>query len=412
MLGANTGSVLFEIADKGYRLDFIEFIILLVVGFAIVYLAVRLITGIFKIPSKACQWKDNRSAKKVGKITQQGYADLIKGDYASAESKLIMHMDKSSTPLLNCLAAAHAAHEQGSAEKRDTYFSLAYQADPSAKTAIDISRAEMQYDAGDIKGASETIRNGLAIAPKNEALLRLSLDVNRDLENWDAVIYQLPKLKKYTSATEQELEFYSFEAATALLDNVKDVEGLDVAWGKLSRAQKAEADYKRVYATRLADLRKPYLCEKFIVKSLKKSWDSELVYLFGLLDNDAPRQYKKALSWLSSNKDDANLLLTLGRLALRTEDKDAAKKYFEQAIEAGANEEADRELAKLMEEAGDLQKALAYYRSGMDKLSYMEGLSSKEVDSALEDSDDIIIVDEKPVEKAETKAAEDEKKVQ
>lgn len=409
MLGANTGSVLFEIAGNGYRLDFIEFILIMVVGFGLIYFAIRLLVGIFKIPSKACEWKDNRSAKKVGKITQQGYADLIKGDYASAESKLIMNVDKSATPLLNCLAAAHAAHEQGSIEKRDTYFSLAYQADASAKTAIDISRAEMQYDSGDIKGASETIRNGLAIAPKNEALLRLSLDVNRELENWDAVNYQLPKLKKYTSATEEELAYYAYEAATALLDNVNDEDGLDIAWGKLTRAQKADPDYKRIYATRLADLGKPYLCEKFIVKSLNKLWDSELVYLFGLLDNDAARQYKKALSWTGSHKDDANLFLTLGRLALRLEDKDAAKKYYEQAIEAGANEEADRELAKLMEEEGDLQKALAYYRSGMNKLSHTDGLSNKDAETVLEDSDDIIIVDEKA---EAAKEAEAVKKVQ
>ena len=71
---------------------------------------------------------------------------------------------------------------------------------------------------------------------------------------------------------------------------------------------------------------------------------------------------------LANHPQDPNLLLTLGRLAFRSEAWDKAKNYYQQAITAGASQEANRELGQLLENLGESDKALEYYRSGLEKV--------------------------------------------
>ena len=414
LLKGDTGLITVKFGEQiNYEMTFIDFAFAAVIFFIVAYYIFRIIGGIIRTPKKMKKWKEESEIKKSGRKTQQGYADLIKGDFASAEKKLVMAADKCSTPLLNYLAAAHAAHQQGHTEKREQYFKLAYESDPSSNIAIEINKAEMYYESGDIAGARNILEKIQHLAPKNEQIQRMLLETNRDTHSWDGVIGQLPKLKKIENITEEEISQYSFEACASILEKADDTDELNAAWKKLSRKQKAEADYKHIYANRLIDLGKPFACEQFIKKAVNKSWDSELVYLYGIVDNDNKRQLKTAKSWLKNHGDDANLLLTLGRISLRLDDKEAAKEYFEKALEVGANEEADRELARMMEAEGDIQKALEYYRSCMNKISpYADeekpldnsnaGDSEAEAEN-LEENKDIIIVDSEDDAKQEAK---------
>ncbi|MDH3343405.1 MAG: hypothetical protein OEM07_06755, partial [Gammaproteobacteria bacterium] len=59
------------------------------------------------------------------------------------------------------------------------------------------------------------------------------------------------------------------------------------------------------------------------------------------------------------------LLLTLGRLSLRNSDLEKARAYLEASMQADPQPETCKELAALLEQTGEQEMAIEYYRKGL-----------------------------------------------
>ena len=338
--------------------------------FILMYLLFRLLSWVFGTKKRVGKWKQRKDEVSAGKSMQKGYVDLIEGKWDSAEKQLLAKVDKSPAPVLNYLAAAHAAQQNGEPDRRDEYLKKAFDKDPSSKVAVDLTQARMQFEAGDLEEAKNTLMRLTFHVPKNEQVQRMLLAVNREREDYAGVLQQLPKLKKLKNFSGEEAIATECEACTNLLEGAREqgIEQVDKLWSSLTKKQRQTPELVDQYAYELLEAGEDEKCELLLRKTLRKSWDSDLVYTYGLVQHDAPRQLRLAEDWLNNQPQDPNLLLTLGRLAFRSEDWDKAKNYYQQAITAGASQEANRELGQLMENLGESDKALEYYRSGLEKV--------------------------------------------
>ncbi len=346
------------------------FILGAIILFILGYLLFRLIGWIFGAKKRVGKWKQKKDEIKAGKSMQKGYIDLIEGKWDSAEKQLIAKADKSPAPVLNYLAAAHAAQQNGEPGRRDEYLKKAYDNDPSSKVAVDLTQARMQYEAGDLDEAKNTLTRLLFHVPKNEQVQRMLLAVNRERGDYQSVLEQLPKLKKLANFTADEAVATEREACASLLENcqAEGIEMIEKTYNSLSKKQKQIPQIVNQYAYELLDADKHEQAELLVRQTLRKNWNSDLAYTYGLINNDPPRQLRLAEGWLNNQPQDANLLLTLGRLAVGSKAWEKAKNYYQQAITAGASQEANRELGQLLEDQGEADKALEYYRSGLEQV--------------------------------------------
>ena len=338
--------------------------------FILFYLLFRLLSWVFGTKKRVGKWKQRKDEVGAGKSMQKGYIDLIEGKWDSAEKQLIAKVDKSPAPVLNYLAAAHAAQQNGEPNRRDEYLKKAFDKDPSSKVAVDLTQARMQFEAGDLDEAKNTLTRLLFHVPKNEQVQRMLLAVNRERKDFGAVLQQLPKLKKLPNYTPEEALANECEACTNLLESAREegIEQVDKFWSSLTRKQRQTPELVDQYAYELLEAGEDEKCELILRKTLRKNWNSDLVYTYGLVQHDASRQLRLAEDWLNNHQQDPNLLLTLGRLAFRSEDWEKSKNYYQQAITAGASQEANRELGQLLENLGESDKALEYYRSGLEQV--------------------------------------------
>ena len=117
--------------------------------------------------------------------------------------------------------------------------------------------------------------------------------------------------------------------------------------------------------------------EPLIASALGKNWNSELVMLYGQIElNEPSHQLAVAEGWLKQYPEDAGLLQTLARLALKNKLWGKARSYLEASIAISATPHAYQLLGLLLERLGETEKANQCFRTGL-------GLVAPETASAL-----------------------------
>ena len=109
--------------------------------------------------------------------------------------------------------------------------------------------------------------------------------------------------------------------------------------------------------------------EALLRAAINRNWSDELVELYGRAHSDNPSaQLETAESWLRSRPEDPALLLTVGRLSLQNELWGKARSYLESSLKRQPSAQTYRELGALMQRLGEDDKALDYYRGGLESL--------------------------------------------
>ena len=175
------------------------------------------------------------------------------------------------------------------------------------------------------------------------------------------------KLIKEAKLLEMEVAGYCgiLELATS------SQQSFDKAWGKIPKLLQADARMILLYLDLMADQRwQNSSAEQLVLKSLDKQWDDRLIEVYGRFEaRDANVQLARVEKWLDDFGHNENLLLALGRIALRARLWGKAQGYLEASIGAKTTPAACFALAELFEQ--QLQQpdqAAGYYQQGL-KLS-------------------------------------------
>jgi HemY protein len=297
--------------------------------------------------------------------------------WASAQRHLHRAAEAERQPLLYYLGAARAANELGNYGESDNLLERALERQPQAELAIALSHAQLQTDRGDTDGALATLQAMRERHPHNAQTLRQLQRLLQQRGDWSAVIRLLPELRKdkiLPAAELAELERRAWGANLSLAaqreeDGTVGQQSLERAWQQLTSAQRHEPQLVLAYAEQLRQLGAQVEAEEVLRAALKRSYDSHLARLYGLVrGNDPARQLQAAEGWLKDHPADPGLRLTLGRLCLQNSLWGKARDYLESSLRIQRNPEACAELARLLAQMGDAERSNQLFQEGLGLL--------------------------------------------
>jgi len=372
MVRDDPGLVLLRYRDYEVETTLAFALVALIVIVVVIYYCVRLLRGLWRLPRGMKRLSQDRRYSKVRRQLNQGLIDLAEGRFEKAENHLVRLVDFSESPLVHYLAAARAAQLQGKHDARDSYLKAAHEARPDAELAIGVTQAELQLAHQQTEQALATLMHLHGIAPRHDYVTMLLARAYYELKDWQALVEILPdvrrkKLIKEAKLVEMEVAGYCgiLELATSSQSSFEQ------AWNKIPKALQADPRMIHLYLDLMAEQGwHNSSAEQLVLKSLDKQWNDDLIKVYGRFQvKDANVQLARVEKWLDDFGHNENLLLALGRIAMRARLWGKAQGYLEASIGARANPAACLALAELFEQ--QLQqpdKAAEYYQQGL-KLS-------------------------------------------
>lgn len=336
--------------------------------FAILLLMVMLsfVRGLVKNRHFMSRWLGSSSSKRARQKTEKGLIALLEGNWSSANKLLSKSAEKSDTPLINYVGAARAANELGDAKSAEQLLKAAYDKSSSSQFAVGIAQAQIQLEQNQLEQCLATLLRLKKQQPNHPFVLKLLKTVYLRLEDWHQLVKIIPLLRKAPRADKETIKGLEQRAwnkifiqkATELqraeshkADNKQKenaAEQLSQLWKQVPDSLRFDDQLIETYARQLSTLGYDVESESLLRKILSKHWSDTLVSLYGLVQGkNASEQLITAENWLTERPNNAVLLLTLGRLALRNALWGKALEYFEASNRLQPNQQSCAELYRL-----------------------------------------------------------------
>lgn len=383
LLAIATGLTLYAGSDPGYvllarsqwsiEMSLLDFALLLVVLFGVLYLVGRLMRRLWLIPQNMSDWRLNRSTKKARASLTQGLLRLAEGNWIKAQNQLINGLPNSDSPIINYLGAACASQALGNTEERDEYVGAAQKASPQDRFAIAMTQAHLYNWTQQHEQALATLTELRAQQPKHNYILRLLVQTYRALNDWASMAELLPDLRRYKVLAPDMIDGLELQAHRELLMislPSGSLEVLNRAWRAVPKTLRRHPKLIAIYCDHLIKQNKMNDAESLLREAIERERDEQLLELYGRAHSDnIAKQLETAENWLVSQPDDAHLLLAVGRLSIYNELWGKAQSYLESSIKLQPTAHAHHELGALMQRLGEPEKALDCYRRGLEALS-------------------------------------------
>ena len=347
------------------------FLLLMLLVFTGLYFLARMFFRSLNARRDLAEWRRRRNRDRAGKDVLQGYARLIEGNWQEAERELQQRIGYSDTPLINYLGSAYAAQQRGDYGRRDAYLDTALKSDRRFREAVQLTRIRLQYQAGQLEDARQTIESLPAAARKRPTVERMEAEVLRSLGDFEMLEKRLPKLKRHNAFSEVELHDLEKEAFGGQfresLPAPVDAGQVAKAWNALPKDSRRDPEMVLDYVKNLIRAGDSAKAEDQIETALQHHWDPRLVRMFAELEDIQLRnRIRQCLVWREKHPEDGALLLVLARLYQRADELASAQEFYVAAIKHGADEAAYLELGGLLERNGEMEEASRCYRRGLE----------------------------------------------
>ena len=325
-------------------------------------------------------WKAKKQQKN-SRLTYRGLLDLAEGRWVSAGQQLTKSAADSELALINYLGAASAAAELGNEQEANRLLNLAAKADSRNEMAVSLTRVRLLVGDGRYTEALPVLEGLHSRHPKHPYILSLLERTYKNLQQWDQLEKLLADLRANKAMDAEGLHQLEVLVRGAQLrqlinnldpDIAKNKQSLADLWGRTAKNIRSAPTVIVNHAELLAQLGETPLAEKELRKAIKNTWHKHLLAAYGRLDGDTAQQLKTAEGWLKEQPDNADLLLTLGRLCKRSELWGKARDYLEAALKLESRSEIYAELAEVMGRLGEHDKSLQFYRQGLLEVTASE----------------------------------------
>ena len=364
----NPGYVLLVYPPYRIELSLTLFIVLLLLAFVFGYALVRLIIAFLQLPAYVRKFRLERAQAKARELLDEELGAFFEGRYAASEKAAARAMELGDTSALHPIIAARSAHELREYKKRDAYLSAAEGKTIGDSTMRLMTASKFLLDQRDPRGALEALQELRDSGVKGHlGAMSLELKAHQQAGNWDEVLNVLDKLEKRASI---DATLAAQLRQQAWLEKIRQQETLA---GLTACLKNIPADFKRrskIAATAALALIQHgggSLAQQLLSDSLNAQWDSELVALYGdCQSNDVVAQIEQAEKWLNQHKQDAGLLLALGKLCLHQKLWGKARSYLDASNSIAPGHAAYTALGQLAECLGQSDEASKYYQQAME----------------------------------------------
>ncbi|SHF30203.1 HemY protein [Modicisalibacter ilicicola DSM 19980] len=366
------GYWLVRVGDTSFQTSFWFGLVLLLALFFLLHFLLRLLMRLRRPVSRLKIWNSRNRNRNAMRRTVRGLVALAEGRWKRAEKALTRAADDSSTPLVNYLSAALAAHYQGRYDQADVLLKRAHYSTEGADTAVGMVQAQLMLDRQQFEEALATLTRLERQLPEHPQVLKLLKQAYLSVNDWDGIRRLMPRLTRHQLVTQEERHELEKRAYQELLvqaaRNPSDIERVRSLWADIPDYLRNDIDLVGLYTEALVRGNEEGLAERLLRHTLKERWDSRLVLRYGLLNVDAGRQLAYAEKWLQERPNDPDLLLTLGRLSLRNAYWGKAQEYFEASQRQRPSGVVCAELARLFANLGEHNKSQLYYRQSVELL--------------------------------------------
>lgn len=371
-LAAGAFAAQWLLGDRGYVL--IEFrgwaaemsVPGLVVGLVLLYLAVRALVHLVRLPRKVGRAAGEMQARRAQRRLDRAFAALAEGQWARSE-RLLNKVGEGPASLAGYLAAARAAQEQGALERRDEWLARAFETEPGAAPAVLLTQAQLQLERGQVEEAVATLRQLDRLAPGHPRALGLLARALEEQGDWAALEALLPRLKGRTGLDAEALQALAVRVRRERLAEAPDGPALESTWHAVPRDLRREPQVVEAYARAAVRLGHGENAEKVLRKTLRQAWDRDLVDLYGRLEAPNPNtQLAAAEGWLRERPEDPALLVACGRLCLKSELWGKARSYLETSLAIRPSPEVWQLYGDLLARLGEGGAASEAFRKGLE----------------------------------------------
>lgn len=358
------GSVLLVVPPYRAELTINIFIIILIAVFFIFYLLLRFIARVVGL-------NKHLTHKKINETMLTALKSFFEEQYDRAEKAAATILKLESVPVIsaiNAVIAARAAHQQANYSQRDHYLHMLEQKAPQEKALKLVTQAELLLDEGRHEEALEALHSlYLTGGLQSTAVLQLDLKAQQMAHNWDAVLELVDILEKRSPLNKAPLEQIKHHAH---FENIKkngsNLESLNKYWNNLSPVEKLDSRLAATAARAYMALNEVSTAQKIIEQSIDAKFDSELISLYAkCLDGSVSWQIQRAEGWLRKHPNNAELLLTLGKLCTYCELWGKAQNYLEASLSIEPSRAAHLALAQLFEKLDKHEQAAEHYHKGL-----------------------------------------------
>ena len=333
-----------------------------------VYLVLRLLWAVLRMPRTAGRWRVNRRHALATQATLAGYSRLIEGEWEEAEEILSQRLGYGATPLLSALGAAYAAQQRADYDARDKYLLQARNQEPEHIEAVEITRARLLERAGQLDEARGVLEQLHEQGVRRRAVQGMLVELLRRQQDWPALESLFKDLKRSRILPEGEMKILNRDLQVRLLTSDARPDAGAQVWSRLSRQERRDPVLTAVHVRSLIDAGNMKQAEKILRKAINRNWDGGLVRLYGHIRYEPiDALLKQAENWRVTHADDPDLLITLARFQLELKARDKALLLLVEAARIGVSGETYMELGLLLESMGESAKALQCYRRGLQE---------------------------------------------
>lgn len=364
------GIVLISFGDWTVQTSILIFAVVVVAALAVFYAFIAIVRGLLGMPGRFGDWQRQRREHRARAHLTKGLLRLAEGRSSEAEKLLLKDVGRSETPLLHYLAAAIAAQRLNSYEQRDKYLALADKTSAKAGLAVGLIQAQLQIESRQWEQALATLNYLNESSPNHPRVQEMLLRTCEALEEWDRLEILLPAARRQQAVSDSEL--LRLERALALHrlnQALASGDGgiLEKTWNGLGKALRQDPTLLHVYIDGLAASGQNEQAERLLRTHLAKEYNRDLVRRYGMLPVSAPyKALAQVEKWLLDRPDDAVLLQAAGRFALQANLWGRARSYLEAAVACQPDPDTCHLLGALLEKSGETDAARDYYRQALE----------------------------------------------
>jgi len=384
-LAVGVGAILIAHADAGYVLIsygpwMVETTLLvLVLGIAlwclVIYTLVKLLFDLLHLPAALRETLGRHREQRSRLTFEAGLLHMLEGHWKRAEVELLRHVADRQSPHLNYLTAARAAQRLGAGERRDRYLRLAADSAPavgkqqsdSGRSAVLITRAELQCERGEHAAVKATALELRALDPASPYAIKLLAESLEALGEWQPLhdLLQEEPAQKLDSTLRRRLQQH---ALVALLRGAVAQGSLDRLMELWNRAgeMRAEPAVRLAYARGLMRMGAEAEVLALSKQVLDQGWDADLARLCDRLHPPDLLAYLATVEqWLQRYGERPELLAAAGHACLENQMWGKAQSYLEAVLRVAPTAQVHLELARLAEQTQRPDDALQHYREGL-----------------------------------------------
>ena len=343
---------------RGWRIEttLVAAVLILLLAWALLTAAWRLLRWPFGAFSRRHRWL---SQQRMG----DGLIALIEGRHGDAERDLnrASRLDSLRGPAL--LAAAEAASRRG---EHGRALEALNQASQSAPQAARVLRARVLRREGKPAEALALLipeADKGTLTPGGWRELALAALAHGDIRRARQALDPLQKSGALGSRAYATLEA---QVLTATLHAAPDGASLNTLWSQLPKAQRRVPAVIDAYARRAAGFGLTLPAMDEVESALRREWSPLLIETYGTLaGDDVEARLRRAEGWLDAHPNDANLLLTLGRMCVRLKLWGKARQHLERSLALTPSVAAWEALGDSFAGSGNAEQAQRCYRNAL-----------------------------------------------